>query len=265
MATAWSALVDHLEDPHYSRTLVDAIAREAARRGIVGVKVRGFGARPIQRAAEIAHALGGIGAWLVGLVAPGVAIVVALALLGSLLLRRVGLAGLGEGLPRVPAWSVLLKPPGPGTRRILAGVLDRAAPPRLELELVAGALGVEVLCLGLGAPWWVAPLPVVASALWALTAGWRAGKPDAAATIQALLDATVALADRQDISIVLSTGSAEAGAGVAALIDWWALRGVDVVLVGGPHAVAPLGRAGIPVSEVPPRVDTILAAFGGAP
>lgn len=257
--------MDHLEDPHYSRTLADAIAREAARRGITGVKVRGFGARPIQRSPELAHAIGGIGAWAVGLVAPGVAIVAALVLLGSLLLRRAGLAGLGEGLPRVPAWSVLLKVPGPTTRRVLAGVLDRAAKPRLELELVAGALGVEVLCLGLGAPWWLAPLPVLGAALWALTAGWRGGKPDATATINVLLDATVLLADRQDVAIVLSTGSAETGAGIAALIDWWALRGVDVVLVNGPHAVAPLGRLGIPVSEVPPRLDTIEAAFGGRP
>lgn len=257
MAPSWSLVLPAPSGAAPARAAIEAVCAEARRRGLPDPKVRGFAAPPFPRADFYAHLLGGGLAWGLGLFLPLVGLLGALGGLGSVLAVRLGWHGLAR-FPRVPGWTVILRPVGPDTRRVVAGALDRAAPVRFEAEIVATALSVELLQFAFDGPWWCGPVALVAGALGVFATSRVGLRGDPVATVDTLLELTAGLGPRQDVAVVLCTGTAEAGTGVRAFLDWWGLEGAEVFLVGSPVARAGLGAR---VRELPPDPAAVLAAL----
>lgn len=229
--------------------------------GVGGARLFGHPAGLAPHAGDLAHAVAGVVALAVASTGLAAGFFTLGAVILSAALRAVDLPSADRLLPRTVAWSVLLRPCAPGTRRMVASVADRARRVAALPRITLGALLVAMLSPFGG----LAAEAAAAAGLLALAGvcAWlsRAPSPDTAGPEAAAARALVALAARlppEDTTAVAVCGGTSAdGAGVAAILDWWGVpSGIEVDLVGLPDAVAPaaaaLTRAGWRVRVVTP-------------
>jgi hypothetical protein len=245
------------------RGALESLLVRARERGVVGARLFGHAAAPPPHAADAAHAAAGVVAFTAaalgleaGLWALGAGVV-------SCALGAAELPCLGSLLPRRPSWSLLLRPVGAGTRRLVVAPTDRARLlPRLSL-FVLGAHGVALLSL-------VGPLPVrvlgaVALASVGAVAAWLGRAPRAEADGPETIAARALLryADLEhdpSVAVVLAGCSSAGGDGIASVLDWWGVPkgqvAIDLVVVPGaapPPAAAALSAAGWAVRTISPE------------
>ncbi|MSQ04093.1 MAG: hypothetical protein EXR71_19760 [Myxococcales bacterium] len=140
---------------------------------------------------------------------------------GAIGLTGVLLAALGVSLwPRQPAWTLIVGVPGSTIRHIDLLALD-VRRPRRWLAAVA-ALPAAVCLLTPGTPWALgAGLVAVAVCTMEVT---RARE----LSIDAVVDWVLARAGRDGVLVLVSTAGSAYGEGVAAVVDWFGLRGGEL-------------------------------------
>ena len=246
------------------RTTLETLLTHARGAGVRGARLFGHAARRPPHSADRAHALAGLG----GLVLLAAGVSAGLAVLGLVIVsaaaRALGGPCLGLFLRRRPAWSLILRPLGPATRRVVAAPADRVRHLPALPRVVLGALLAGLLAPSIGA-WAVA---VVAAGLLAVALvaarleqapAPAPGGPEAEAA-RALVDfaAGLSASDAPDTAVLLCGGASADGGGLLSALDWWAVGpgAAAVDLVGTPQTVgdaaAALGRAGWRVRIVSP-------------
>lgn len=255
------------------RAAADAVLGLAASAGVSGARIFGFpGGLPGGRAEVIEAILAAAALACVDL-SPGLAVGLLGIGLVSAAQRVLGGQGLGAWWPRRPSWAVLLRRPGPETRRVLYASLDRARPDRLLRQ--CGLVGVLLGLLAVSLPWSVRV--GTAGALFVL-AGVAArsprvrpvhGGPESRA-VAALVD--LAREPLPDGVAVFVTSSSVEAEGVRGVLDWYGAGTPEIVWVTG----APGPRSGPwePGSEGGPQAPALAALrraghrveqWGGAP
>ncbi|MFZ5479197.1 MAG: hypothetical protein ACOZNI_20705 [Myxococcota bacterium] len=235
------------------RERMGGLLAEARALGLDGARLHGLAAHARPHAEGALHAVLALVAFAAALLGSTVG-VVGLALLAvEAVARTRGLHALAAASPRAPCWNLVLRHPGPRTRRVIVGCVDRArAAPWLPVALaVADLLAMGSLFLGATAGLVAAAaLAGVGALAFALGRAPRPtpDSPEATAARSVLREAArLQAAGDEEVAVVLSGCAAERGEGIAAFCDWWALRRDRVEIVGvglGDEPSRALARAG---------------------
>jgi hypothetical protein len=242
---------------------MDELLLAARAAGLGGARLFGYAGPVPPHAGDLAHAAGGLVA-----LGAGVFFEAGMWGLGVVLLsgaaRALGLPSADLLLPRRPSWAVLLRPPSPRMRRLVAAPADRppvaAILPRVTLAalivafagLAVGTEGVAVGAVGLAG--------VAGVALW-FGRDTRADRTSTEAwCARAAVEhaAQLAASGDEETAVAVCGGSGLAGHGVAAILDWWGRKpgSVELDIVGSPagagRSVQRLGHVGWTAKLVDP-------------
>lgn len=219
-----------------------AIHESARHRGLARARVNGFAGGISAHQAELSHAAVGAVVCAIALVSLSVALVLLALLALSAGARAAGWAGLGDGVPRVPCWNLVLRRPARIATLVIAP-LDRVRLVTWLPWVLFGGMVVAMLAVALGT-FWVgsAALAGVALTAWGVDRVPVTG--DEARDVETLLSLAAELPPASDVAVVIS-GACARGDGARAFLDWWALTPAStriVVLGATPAAVILAGE-----------------------